>query len=83
MVLRILRDYGQHSYYIYLVHGLFVWSMPIKLRQLLISFGLNVDDTLLYLILIVPIFVLSYYMALLLQKVLTGMESLWKGLGIL
>lgn len=82
IVLRILRNYGQHSYYIFLVHGLFVWSIPIKLRQLLASSGLHVDDTLLYLILIIPIFVLSYYMALLLQKVITGMESLWKGLRI-
>lgn len=81
IMLRILRDYGRHSYYIYLVHGLFVWSMPIMIRQILISSGLHIDDTLLYLIMIVPIFVLSYYTALLLQKVVFGIESLWKGLG--
>lgn len=70
IVLRILKNYGRHSYYIYLVHGLFVWSMPIMLQQLLISCGVHIDDTLLYLLLIVPIFVLSYYMALLLQRIL-------------
>lgn len=79
-VLRVLRAYGRNSYYIYLVHGLFVWSMPIMIQQLLTSSGLHIDSTLLYLILIVPIFALSYYMALLLHKVVFGIESLWKGL---
>lgn len=76
IVLRILRAYGQHSYYIYLVHGLFVWSTPLLLRRLLSSSDIYVNDNLLYLLLIVPMFVLSYYTALLLQKMVAGMKGI-------
>lgn len=67
-ILKILKSYGEYSFYIYLVHALFVWSMPIKLQQLLSGIGWNINDTLLYFILIIPMFTLSYYSAVLLKK---------------
>ncbi|MCM1145111.1 MAG: hypothetical protein NC407_10415 [Lachnoclostridium sp.] len=69
-IFHLLKTFGKHSYYIYLVHVLFVWSMPLKLQKLLTSSGMPVNSNFLYMILIVPIFIGSYYTAVLFQKIL-------------
>ena len=76
-IMKILKAYGQNSYYIYLIHGLFVWSMPLVLHKLLSALGLYINDNLLYLILIIPMFVLSYYTALLFHKMITAIKNLF------
>ena len=58
----VISKYGQNSYYIYLVHALFVWSMPYAVIDVLNFMDLEMNDTVLYCILIVPMFVLSYYL---------------------
>ncbi|MCI8356561.1 MAG: acyltransferase [Lachnospiraceae bacterium] len=76
-IMKILKAYGRSSYYIYLMHGLFVWSMPIAVQNLLHMRGWQVNGTLLYLCLIVPIFILSYYAAILLGKMSAVMRKLF------
>lgn len=78
IIMKILKAYGQASYYIYLIHGLFVWSMPLMLHRLLPTLGLYINDNLLYLILIVPMFVLSYYTALLFNKIIDMIKNLFR-----
>ncbi len=68
-IIRLLKTYGSSSFYVYLIHGLFVWSLPIAVQKFLFMHGIQINDNLLYLFLIVPMFILSYYAAQLLSKI--------------
>lgn len=74
-IVRVLKAYGSSSYHIYLVHCLFVWSMPIAVQKILLGQGLEINGNLLYLFLIVPMFVLSYAAALLLDRMLRAVKE--------
>lgn len=77
-IIKVLKAYGKASYFIYLVHGLFVWSMPLMLYKLLAALGVHADSNLLYFILVIPMFVLSYYTALWLSKIIEILKNLFK-----
>lgn len=75
-IMRILSAYGKNSYYVYLVHALFVWSIPIALKDVLDSIRIHINDNLLYMLLFVPMFALSYYTGLLLDKTLMRLSHI-------
>lgn len=66
---RILIQFGKKSYYIYLVHGLFVWTMPDFFFLALNKWGITLDHTLLYLLFLLPMVVLSYFAASILERI--------------
>lgn len=69
--LNILKNYGRCSYYIYLVHFFFAWIF-VEIIQKGIKIargGVNLNSNLLYFILIIPIFILSYFSAIMYEKI--------------
>lgn len=75
VIWNILKNYGLHSYYIYLIHFLFVWTIPFKLQKIFLILDVQIDDNIVYSIWIIPIFVFSYYAALLFEKIVVTIQS--------
>lgn len=69
-IINIIKAYGAHSYYIYLIHFLFVWTMPLMLKKILPMLNIYINDNILYSTIIIPIFIFAYYTAVLFERII-------------
>ncbi len=75
LICNVLGKYGKHSYYIYLMHFYFVWSIPLMIQGIFGMMDIRVNDNVIYFVWIIPAFILSYYTALLFEKVLKRVQK--------
>ena len=68
---KIITKIGNKSYFIYLVHSFFVWTMPIGIEMILNNFKIVYNPNILYIILLPLMFVFSYVMSIALEKICT------------
>lgn len=67
-LINFLCKFGQRSYYIYLVHGFFVWTMPTIIAELGKTYQVDFAKKYVYIILLPFMFILSYYCAGICEK---------------
>ncbi len=65
---------GKRSFYMFLVHTIFAWYIPEYLLAILNKLGWSISGTILYLIIIIPIYVFSYLTAGLMEKLVEKLK---------
>lgn len=65
-----LEAFGRKSYYIFLVHPFFVWTVPVLLEKLF-----DIQGIVLYVLLLPVMFTGSYYGAVVLEAILCKIQS--------
>ena len=70
-----LANWGNISYEAFLVHVVLVYYIPTYLIFILKYLELNIDDTLLYAIIILPLYILTFYLAKKFKKALTKIQD--------
>ena len=74
---RIVEAFGKKSYYIYLVHFFFVWTMPAVLQEIF-NIQRFISSDMLYMILLPIMIVGSYMAAIILEKLCKPLENCMK-----
>ena len=67
----IVTKIGNKSYFIYLVHCFFAYTMPLGIQIVLNYFNIVYNSNILYLILLPFMFIFSYMMSIVLEKICT------------
>lgn len=68
---KIIIKIGNKSYFIYLVHCFFAYTMPLGIVMVLNHFNIIYNPNILYIILLPLMFVFSYVMSIALEKICT------------